>query len=509
MPLAFTAEQIIDFMHKNPKEARKRGLNVYSATSLQAVSGRDKSGNMINATYEYPLFGLKIDERLDIFRFCSAVFGIVTSRMQRISGLEWHIIPNSKDEDRIADSLKDAKAIYSEYAPLIEDGNIGAALIVRKMLNFVKGYLDEVLDDLSNFNTALLRWKRRINAKNEDKASEIEDWLAEPGLGTDIGDFLKMSVADLMIHGGMGVYKEVNDNKLLENFYLLPGGTVFPMRNRYVGGINAYLQLIDVEEAKIYFQDEISYSKYVPTSARSHGLIPLEALVNKIAESLLFDKRSAEQADGTRPPEKLIVFGDNAPFGSFDEEVNLPINKDEQGRIETIINESRKEAIRTLSGVGTPISVDLSRENLFQYQMERQKQIREEVGLVYNASNVEMNLTGSDDTSGRATSETQERLDKQRGIYPVILLLQRFFDKDILPFRYGTGYKLEFSGGTNEFEQIRLVKEKMQSGVFPVNEIRTEDLGKEPFEGEEYDKPKGGGQMGDSMNPMNILQQGE
>jgi hypothetical protein len=222
-----------------------------------------------------------------------------------------------------------------------------------------------------------------------DHAQEIEDWLAQPNINDSWADYAKKWVFDLMVHGSSATYKEIIDDKI-ENFYTLPGGTVLPVRSQYVGGVGAYVQIIPAMEPQLFFQDELSYTTYVPISSQSYGAIPIEALVNKVAESLLFDKLMAEQADGTRPPDKVVVFGDTTPFGGtlgeFKDDFTLPMGKAEQRRLEVKLNESKKGAIATLSGVGHPLVLDMTRENTMGVQMERQKMIREEVALVFNMS---------------------------------------------------------------------------------------------------------------------------
>jgi len=490
MPMAITAETALAYLDNKIMRGgeRQRGINVYSTTDLLGIAGRDKQGKLIQAQIEHPILTLTIDERIDIFRFCADVFGVVAARMHRIAGLEWKVRADSKEEDRMAASLKDAYQVFKEYEGVLE---LEFMMTRYRMYRFVHSKLRDVLPDMSNFTQSLSRWSRRIKDRNEDRSEEIQEWLKEPNQGIDLMNFVKMWIFDLMVHGGSSVYKQVGPDQRIDNFYNLPGGTVHPLKNKFVGGPNVYVQTIDTEEPQIYFDNEISYTKYVPTSANSHGMVPLEALVNKVAESMLFDRKAADEADGTRPPEKLIVFGDNAPFGGLDQEFSVPINKEEQIRIEAAINEAKKEAIRTLSGVGTPIAVDLSRADQFPHHMERQRQIREYVGLVFQASNIEMNLTGSDDTSGRSTSESQERIDKQKGIWPIVLLLQDFFSQDIIPYRFGSGYTFEYAPGQSEMETVKLVKEKLGSGAWTVNEVRSEDLGKDTFQGEEYDKPQG------------------
>jgi hypothetical protein len=504
MPMAITAETALQYMQQHP-ELNRRGFNVYTSTELMGVSGRDKHGEVLQSTIEQPLFQLRVDERIDMFRNSADIFGVVASRMQRIAGLEWQVVCDEKDEERQASALQDAYQIWKEYETVGPE-KLDLLAIRLKMGQFVRRHLPEVLPDLSNFNSALARRRRQLRNVSEDRSSEIEEWLMTPNPGTDIYDFMKMFVFDLMVHGAAAVFKDQDTYAdTVTNFYNLPGGTTIPARSKFVGGANAYFQMIDGEEPKVYFSDELSFTSYVPTTARAYGFIPLEALVNKVAEALLFDRKAAEEADGTRPPEKLIVFGDTAPFGAFDNEFDLPMPKEEQQRLETMINEARKEAIRTMSGVGTPMAVDLSRSDQFPHHMERQRQIREYVGLVFQATPIEMNLTGSDSTSGRSTSESQERIDRQRGVWPIVQMIQNFFTRDIIPYRFGTGHRFEFTPGVSEFDTVRLVKEKLQSGAFSVNEVRQEDLGKDPYQGEEYDLPQGGGQQtpgADEMNPM-------
>jgi hypothetical protein len=205
----------------------------------------------------------------------------------------------------------------------------------------------------------------------------------------------------------------------------------------------------------------------------------------------MFDQRAAEMADGTRPPEKLVVMGDRTPFGDIGKEFDVPLSKPEQRRVEQILNEQKKEALRVLTGYGMPVVVDISRADTFQFQSERQRMVREEVGLVFGASNMEMNLTGAESTSGRNSSETQERYDLYKGIYPIIQGIERFYNREVLPFRYGVGYELSFKTGLSEREKLAALREKKDSGLYSVNEIRTRDLGEDPFSGEEFDKPSG------------------
>jgi hypothetical protein len=261
-------------------------------------------------------------------------------------------------------------------------------------------------------------------------------------------------------------------------------------------------------DPQIYFADEICWSTYMPTSGIAYGLIPLEALVNKVAESLLFDQRAAEAADGTRPPEKIVVFGEDSPFGDLtgEEALKVPIPQDEQSRLEVLINEPKKNAIRVLSGYGSPVVMDLSRSDTYAAQAERQKDIRTAVALVFNMTNMEINETGSDNTSGRSTSEAQASIEKEKGIYPLVLIEENHWNNEILPMRFGPGYEFKFKSGLTDMEQLEIDTAKVNSQTYSIDEVRVE-RGDEPWGGE-YERPLGGAQGqqpdGSARAPLNI-----
>jgi hypothetical protein len=123
-------------------------------------------------------------------------------------------------------------------------------------------------------------------------------------------------------------------------------------------------------------------------------------------------------------------------------------------------------------------------------QNERQKDIRNEVGLVFNASPIEMNLGGSDMTSGRQTAEMQYEIDLGRGVFPMVRLLETKVNRDILPFRYGYGYQFEFAKVKNEKELREVDALRLNNGEVTVNELR-EEHGEHRFPSQEHDLPKG------------------
>jgi hypothetical protein len=275
----------------------------------------------------------------------------------------------------------------------------------------------------------------------------------------------------------------------------------------------AYIQMIPAVEAKVYFADEICYKSYVPSSDMSYGAIPLECLVNKLAEVLFFDQAAAMRADGTAPPDKIALFGETSPFGDITNapaDFQMPMDVNEQSRLETIMNQPRKGAIRVLSGYGQPAILDLSKESTFQYQDARQEKILKMVALVFNMSNNEINLTGSEDTSGRSTSESQERIEREKGIYPLVKMIESAINSDVLAYRFGSDYHLEYKTGLSDEEELTLDTSKVKSGLYSVNEVRLA-RNEEPFPDPRFDLPTGqaGPPDGSEQDPLHMRQLGQ
>lgn len=481
---AVSADMIVGPRGIGPKG---RGLNVYQLTELIGVDAQAEDGSRHRVTYEQPIFYLTIDERVHIVKQCSPVLGIVSSRMARVAGLDWNVIADSKDEERRAQILKYIYGVYKDWKDV---PSIHARILTNLLHAKMRETLFDLLPDASNFDRSLLRWSRLMKWKGEDRSSEIEDWLHNPNPEDDFEELTKKLIFDLMVHGSMSVYKKSHDN-VFDAFYALPGGSVIPVKRPVVDGLAAYVQIVDGFDPLIYYGNELYYSEYIPTTYQAYGMVPLEALVNKVAEYLLFDQLAAQRADQTKPPEKLVVMGDNMPFGALNAQFSmaLPLNDAEQKRVEQIINEERKDAIRVLSGVGQPVVVDVSRADTFQQQTERQRQLKEDIALVFNTTNMEVNLSGSDSTSGRETSESQEKIDKAKGIGPIVRMLNNLYNDKyagIIPQRFGGGYTFSYDVEIDEIAEIEKLQKKAATGTWTDNELRIED-GRDPIDQEEAD----------------------
>jgi len=474
----------------------QRGLNVYNYHSLIGQVARDVSGNIISTEYQLPYFSLTVSERIDIARCCAPVFAVITGRMNIISGLTWRVTHKNKREDEIAIKLRIAKQVMEERISVGQPKDLNEyrlfqenRVIVNRCAQFIKSHLVDILPDMSNFDRSLLRWSASIKASHEDVATSIEDWLSIPNDKDNFSNFIKKIVFDTHVHGNAVIYKQRRDG-VVGQLFTLAGGSCYPIQDRTVGGANGIVQIIDGAEAQVYFKDEANIIHYTPYSGDPYGLVPLECLTNKVAEILMFDHRAAMMADGTKPADVLLAFGDKTPWGGLQGEFDIPLPKDEQKRLETVVNEHRKEAVRIISGHGTPIAVDINRSDIFQYQSERQRMVREEVGLVFGASNAEMNLTGSESTSGRNSSEQQENKDVYKGIAPHTKGIEDYFNQQILDFR-NPGYCFQFDQKMSESDQLKYWTDMLNSGLYSVNEIRRDEMGKDGFSGEEFNQPRG------------------
>jgi hypothetical protein len=498
----YTDEHYMNPVNSQGQENR-RGIQVYTMSALRGVTGKDERGNYITSKTEYPLFYLNAFERNEIFRLSSPVLGIVTSRMQRISALPFHIDPIRDTEDLIADEMKEKKQIFDEFGGSLQMDHL---MIRANIFSDLRKDLFDLMPDLSNFNASLLRWKNRIKNRQKKECERIEDWLQEPNAGTTWSEFVKKWIYDYHIHATAVIYKQWQNGDF-KNFDVLIGGSVHKLKNPYFSGQDGYIQKVDGMQAQILYGNEISYAQYIPTSVKNYSMIPLESLINKISESLFFDDNMMRRADGTRPPEKAIIITNNTDMmGAFDKEngaVEIPLDPSEQKRIEEKINTPVKNGIISFSG-NTATVVDLTRAETLETQAKRQKDIREEVALVFNMSNMEINLTNSEGTSGRATSETQTEIDQGKGTGPIITAFEEKITRDIITAKFGYGYKLTLERQKTEREEKEMDLIKLKTSELTVNELR-EKYDKPTFGDEKYNLPQGEGETIPGENSFNPL----
>lgn len=505
----------------NPKgrpEMKGRGYSGYYTNTLVRISGVTKDGERHTVNVEPTWTQTDPFTAILIYQRCAPVFGVITGRANYVSTTPFSVEPIRKNEDREADRLKDLRDIFNENADSLQ------ALGIRiKCFEQMRRHLLDLKPDLSNFDASLYRWMKRIRNIRTDQCNEISDWFQSPSLGETWSSFVKKYVTDLLSQGRVAVKLDQDpiESHRIGQMYILPGGTVSPIASKYVGGPVGYVQMLygsvlyGSYEPQIFFRDEVSFAHYMPNSATEYGMLPLDALINMVTENMLFDRSMAETADGTENPHMAVAFGDRNPGLDIDEiagqgEVgDIPLDLDEQRRIEWKLNTpQRRGAIAVLTGHGTPVAIDLSKASIMKDQMDRQDQISKFVGLVYNATQMEMNESGSGDTSGRSTSESQERIESRRGSGPIIQILEEKMNTDWIPRRFGYGYQSKFQIPMTELEKVALQTAKKNSGVYTINEIRTEDENREPFPEEQYNRPQGQTPAEQANDTMKQIQDG-
>jgi hypothetical protein len=462
------------------KKKRNSAYQVYSLSDIVQVLARDKMGLNIPVNIQVNFSQLDPMDCINIYTKCAPIFGIVTSRANKVSATEWHVVPKKKNIDKYIYNLRSFFSLIKEYEDLEN-----SKFFRLKLSEILFKELPDLKPDLSNFENSIYRKSKQLMSAIADKSSEIEEFIANPSEGLQSNDIFKMIVQDLLIHGSVSIYKAFLSKKI----YVLPGGSVEPVRDKFVGGTELYLQIID-NQFELFYPNEIAYAQYMPNSSISHGVKPLDSIINLITEYIFFENDSRDKADNFQPPSKLIVFGDRST-GFEDMDVDN-INREEQRRIEFKLNRPVHDgAIATLTGYGQPMLVDLSKSDIYASQMARQDQILKFIALVYNASNLEINETGSSGTSGRSTSEAQERSDNSRGVRPLYQTIEGLFNYEIIPDFFGRNYFFEFSESLSVMEQIEVAKLKKESGLMTPNEIRVSDLSLDPIELPEMDMPAG------------------
>jgi hypothetical protein len=419
--------------------------------------------------------------------------------MNRISNTDFKIVTKKNNEDKIADKLRGYDSIYKERLQFTDTTSI---ILKARILAEVKKELPDILPDFSNFDRALIRWSRKIKSSSLEICNEIYEWLQEPNHGTTYAEFAKKYTYDYMIHGSASAYKNIINEKL-ENFENLPGGTILKLKPKYFSTGYAFVQVTNGYDYQVFFSDEIAYAEYLPVSHSTQGMIPLEALISMVAENLLYNDKMAKEADGTKKPEKIIVVTRQSAFEGMNSEgkTEIELPPDEQARIDEKIKSPVKGAVMTLTG-NTAQVLDIGNNDNLSLQNARQKDIREECAFVFSMTNMEVNLGGSDQTSGRSTAEVQQEIEQGKGAGPIFRSLQNFITTQILPYRYGVNYLMQYDLGMSEKEQVELDILKLQSGELTQNELR--ELKNKPlFNGQEFDMPKESAQVGAGDSEIN------
>src|SRR5271157_2737813 len=130
------------------QDRHRRGIQVYTTSQILRTTGRDKNGLLLSWGTEQPYFYLTADQRNQMVRLSSIIFGIVSSRMNRISSIDFDIVPMHKRIEEMAEKFKDSKELYNEFKTSLDYRDVAMkANIVRTL----RKYMPDMKSDLSNF----------------------------------------------------------------------------------------------------------------------------------------------------------------------------------------------------------------------------------------------------------------------------------------------------------------------------------------------------------------------
>ena len=179
-----------------------------------------------------------------------------------MSVLSRQILKKSRHEDRLAEQMKLWRENFNESA------SIKARIRIWRRL---RRELLDVRPDLSNFDAALRRWKKRIKMRRTESEEQIEDWFRKPAEGVTASHLIKQAVVDLMTHGRASAETCSIDGR--KSLFTHPGGTVVPVRGTRVGPVAGYIQLwneqlrpvsLTGEMPTFFLPNELVYSYYMP-----------------------------------------------------------------------------------------------------------------------------------------------------------------------------------------------------------------------------------------------------
>ncbi len=471
-----------DYYRRDP-EKKPRGIDRPINWGYIGMTGRDFQGNVVSEDLAYPRFLLLPEQRLEIYKKQSAVFSVISNRAGKIGGLEFKVVTKRADEDRQIQYMRMAKQIRDEYLAYDGDDFLTYRMSAKALEMELHKQLPTLLPDLSNFDRALIRWRTMSSIRSSVSTSEIEDRLAKPNKKEGWEDFIKKYVVDFLLHGSAALFKKF-ESHLVESLHILPGGTVYPVSHPTVNNDDTYIQFVVGIEPQVMTGYELCVDNYLPNSMTQFGMVPLDALVVEVSTLMLSAGYQAGRADGSTLPSKVVLFGSGPGIDEIGEaRVDNVMDPQRKKRFESQIQQMIKGGILAITGVGTPHVLDLSQDSMSDFVIEYSKELKKMIGLAFGASAMEMNETGSDSTSGRSTSESEERIDMSRAIYPMVKSIESTMTRGVLPQMGGENCLFQLQTGSTEREEMQRLKEMFESGLHTPNEIRQNEMNLEPREG--------------------------
>lgn len=512
-----------------------RGLDVIPLSKL-SVRGETRDGTIIKTELGAGnFFQLDPWTAETMATTCAPIAGVVHQRCTKAARAGWSIETRNRTHiiDEFASGLEHLNYLYDLKGDSPAD--LGAKLRIWTEL---KKELPDLFPDLSNFPAEKKWWLKRQRSASSNDTAGLEMWLSNPanlgGLAFD--EFIKTWTRDYMIHRAASIYKQQGPMGELAGLKMLPGGSVFrlppmaagletaylqvPLGCFFAGGAYGYVEGDDVwlggpgssaqsQISKLYFRTELSHSQYLPSTNWADGVSPLDALIDAFKSHLRLSGLFTESSDGTRSPEKAIIMGTKLPRMNLTEDSDnssdAPLQETEHIRIERALNDKTRDTIvKILSRLGDATVVDLSHNDKATMLLEWENKVEQLIALVYGATMQEVNRTDSGGTSGRSTSEANERAESTSGMGPIYVGFENALTENVFrPYKPWAVFRMQ--SGLSDKERAEIAAGMLASGL-SLNETRDRVWEAEAVEGDEYDKPATGGtpaqQIGSGMESL-------
>lgn len=446
---------------KSQKISEGRGWSLYTNHNLIPHGVVDKDGNSHTAKiqsgnlYRY----LSPWDCEQIAMLDSDIFSIVSQRSQIFSGMQDSITPIKKIEDEIAFRLKRSYRLAMQYDRTSPVGYGSYVKYWHEINSYLKNY--NLFPDLSNFDKCMRIYFDDIKFYKEQSSQEVLDWVYQPRAGSQIQDFKKKWVRDNLIHGRNAIQLPTDG---FDGFEIVPAGTIYQVPEEFVGQYNLqwYVQLTygmngwsSVQRGKIFSSEEMSTAQYIPSTAIVDGLKPMDALMYQIIMTTNLNELLAENSNGSKAPEYLILITENEDDGGY---AYPSIDSGEIERQETSVNEKRKDSqvrIHKTSGNSAQL-FNLSRENIINVLSPYTEYVRKAKAMVFHATPNEMGDTNTGGMIAKAGAEAQQQLYYSQSINPLAIMWENQFTLEVLPKKF---YQVNDNGKKIPIWDLRLRQE--------------------------------------------------
>lgn len=344
---------------------------------------------------------------------------------------------------------------------------------VRAAINVRKSQVSSAEWDIVPYNSD-------VQVDNKRVAKRIKDLFDTPNASTDsFRSFIEPVIEDLLVLDAGCIEKVRNLRGETVQIWAVDGGTIRvsaiwdgdPREPRY-------FWYPDYQERARWLNVEFIYMMSSPRTYTPIGLAPLESLKNTIDAELGGHEYNRRQVQAAAP-DGILDLGEGARPEQVDEFKNYWLSE-----------VAGRGAMAFLGGTKNAQFIPFRTSNREMQFLEWQQYLVRKIAAVFGLSPQDLGITFD---VNRSTSEIQSEHTEDRGLRPLLALIQDYFTREVVwdPAFGGPENNLAF-----RFTRLNLKEttskaaiNKMALAGAPwktINEARKED-GREPL-GSEYDK---------------------